>query len=152
VRNVYFALLGVMLSEGVGVFSEFDKAEIEQLYRKKYGGLLKFTEADEIAVVELEKKKFGHYNGSGSVMETPKRAKSVGEISTQLSALTDSSSSLSDFSKTSSGFAKILRENKDLKLRFADTRITDVEEEIFAMHKDFEVAADYHAPFLLFMK
>ncbi len=136
----------------------FDKEELEQLYRKKYGGLLKFTEEDELAITALEFKKYTNNHGrSITSMETPQRARPIIECATNLSALTDSSSSSSTassskLSKTSSGLAKVLEENKSFKLKFAETRIQDVEAEIFAMHAEFEAAANYHAPFLLFMK
>ncbi len=135
----------------------FDKEELEQLYRKKYGGLLKFTETDELALLALETKKFSKYSQHPiSTLETPLRDRPLVDFAS-FSALTDSSScssnsNSSSISKSSSGLAKVLSENKAFKIKFSETRIADVETEIFAMHQEFSSAADYHAPFLLYMK
>jgi hypothetical protein len=61
-------------------------------------------------------------------------------------------SNSSGLSKASKGLARILSDNRTHKQRFAETRITDVEKEIFAMENEFHAAAEYHAPFLNLMK
>jgi hypothetical protein len=138
------------------IFSrEADEAELEQLYRKKYSGLLIFSPEDEISLKKLEARKFNN-NQAYRALETPQKPSLI-SINADFSALTDSSqtsssSTFSGLSKTSSGYAKVLSQNKACKSHFADIRIADVEEHIFSMNKEFQLAADYHAPFLLFMK
>jgi hypothetical protein len=130
---------------------ENDEAELEQLYRKKYGGLLKLTEEDIATIQKLELRKFGN---TGYAVLTPVRQQD--RLTMSSSSASSTSSSISSggslLTKASTGFAKVLGENRMFKNKFAETRILDVEEEIFAMNKEFHSAAEYHAPFLLFMK
>jgi hypothetical protein len=128
---------------------ENDEAELEQLYHKKYGGLLNLTEEDILSIKTLELRKFGN---NGYAVYTPSRPTFSSENNSQFSGSSSSMSTSTVLSKASNSLAKILNENRLYKSRFAETRITDVEEEIFSMDKDFHNAAEYHAPFLLFMK
>jgi hypothetical protein len=55
-------------------------------------------------------------------------------------------------SKASSGFARVLSENKTMKDLFVNIRLKDVEEDVFKMDKQFIAAATFNAGFLLFIK
>jgi hypothetical protein len=141
---------------------ENDEAELEQLYRKKYGGLLKLTEEDAQTIALLERRKF--YIASNKMVTPSRREDSQNSQTSTSSSMTTSScggsassftttgSTSSSMSKVSKGLAKILSENRAHKHKFAETRITDVEREIFAMETDFYAAAEFHAPFLNLMK
>ncbi len=138
---------------------ENDDAELDQLYRKKYGGLLRLTEEDVEMIAVLERRKFVTIVNP---LLTPSRQDSQNSQTSTSSSMTTSSSgggssctatsNSSGLSKASKGLARILSDNRTHKQRFAETRITDVEKEIFAMENEFHAAAEYHAPFLNLMK
>jgi hypothetical protein len=138
-------------------FSPDDEAELDQLYCKKYSGLLKLSEDDILSISALESRKFGNYGRERHVTPVRQDTHTSSFSSTIASGFTtgssgSGSSSASSVSKSSIGLAKVLQENRMYRNRFAETRIVDVEQEIFTMNAEFHSAAEYHAPFLLFMK
>jgi hypothetical protein len=139
-------------------FSPDDEAELEQLYRKKYSGLLRLTEDDILSISALESKKFGNRHGCEKQITPVRQETHTSSFSSSnASCFTTGSSgsgnsSSSSVSKSSIGLAKVLQENRMYRNRFAETRIVDVEQEIFTMNAEFHSAAEYHAPFILFMK
>ncbi len=78
------------------------------------------------------------------------RIANLSDYSSGMSSITTNGSD--NISKSSSGFAKILSENRAMKMHFADTRIKDVEKKIMAMEPEFKLAAQFHANFILTMK
>jgi hypothetical protein len=143
-------------SQGQNAFDkENDAAELDQLYRKKYGGLLRLSEQDAADIERLERKKF---NIVVNTMITPSRDDSQNSQTSTSSSMTTSSSGGSSstdnsgLSKASRCLARILSDNRTHKNNFAEVRISDVEKEIFAMEKEFHAAAEFHAPFLNLMK
>jgi hypothetical protein len=125
---------------------------LEVLLRRKYGAQKgEFTDEDEAALENLLQIRYVNSTNNLNSPQTP-RCNSTTVPSTVSTLTTNESASGTLISKASSGLVKILSENRAMKSKFIDLKIGDVETEIYGMDKDFELAAQFHATFILFIK
>jgi hypothetical protein len=137
-----------------------DRARFEELLKKHFcGQALDENEAKDFKI--LGTKIFRDSPSSGPSLSsanfTPLRKRGrernlSPSIPSTMSSLSSDNSVETTVSKASSGFARVLLENRAMKDIFVNIRLKDVEGDIFKMEKEFNDAAIYHAGFLLFIK
>jgi hypothetical protein len=138
-----------------------DRARFEELLKKHFcGQALDENEAKDFSFLGTkifrDSPSSGPSLSSANFTPTRKRGRErlvppFSEAST-VSSLSSDSSVETAASKASSGFARVLSENKTMKDLFVNIRLKDVEEDVFKMDKQFIAAATFNAGFLLFIK